>query len=262
MHHRHLFWRQMWPRYTSVRYVLSFLMLESICMWFTVALPFFRRQATFYSVCTRWVEGGENSKKKTTNIMRYSQKTAADSACVADTSIHACRGTCEYFSQFGRSISLRFHFFSLCRSRKIDTYWRRTPGSHVHTSFRELFYLWGFSSCEIPSSPYLYWKYHHRSGWRWHLSHHLKVCVWDQGCAGAICHNAPAHRRKCSSHCHHNIHTYTQTNTKCTLATCTCSACLVTLILVCNCVACHHSTVAVMRKVSQVFLFNCVFILK
>lgn len=77
MHRRHLFWRQMWPRYTSVRYVLSFLMLESICMWFTVALPFFRRQATFYSVCTRWVEGGENSKKKTTNIMRYSQKTAA-----------------------------------------------------------------------------------------------------------------------------------------------------------------------------------------
>lgn len=194
--------------------------------------------------------------------MRYSQKTA-EAAHVSQIQafMHAEERASISVSLGDQSASVFISF--LCAVPE-----KLTPTDDAHLDhmctlrLESFFYLWGFSSCEIPSSPYLYWKYHHRSGWRWHLSHHLKVYVWDQGCAGATCHNAPAHRRKCSSHCHHNIHTYTQTNTKCTLATCTCSACLVTLILVCNCVACPHSTVAVMLKVSQLFLFNCVFILK
>lgn len=145
-----------------------------------------------------------------------------------------------------RSSRLSFYFCTLWCSRQ------PTIGAHLdfHAStfffFFFFFHLWGFTSCEIPSS----WKYHRRHGWRWLLSKHLKcvcwymcACAWDQGCIEATCHSAPVCWRKCSSPLNHKMHTYTKIH-KCTLATCTVSykSCNTFVVVnICNCVTCGSS---------------------
>lgn len=215
-------------------------MLESICMWFIVPLPCFRRWATFlFSIHIVWEEKIAWKKKKNSTAKPQTPwdtvRRPQCRTCNVDTNMHnqavqmthaKTQSRCVYYKhcvsvRCRDNSTLVFYFFCLCYPSSTDS----LVSTHTwitHAHFVQSFFLFTSEAPLLVKSPapHIYteittvavvWDDTYLSIWIVFVG----VCMWDQGCAGATCNNAPVRWWKCSSPRHRDIctHKHAHTNT-------------------------------------------------